>query len=564
MFKGKGVSDGIGLGNVVILKNDEIIPEKVRIEDVESEKEIFYQAVHAVEVETEKLISKLSGTEKDIMQAYLMILQDPTLVQETVKIIEEEKCNAAYATEVGFNSVIKVFEEMDDPYMAARSSDIADMKKKVLSKMLNKEEFNLSRLPQNTILVTKELTTSDTAKLDLKNIAAIVTEVGGVNSHMAIMARTHEIPAIVGIRHIIQNIKENDFIAINGTTGEVFVNPSKEECKKLETIKENLKLEKEQLETYKNQVSVTKDGHQIELLANIGGPQDVDTVINSTAEGVGLLRSEFLYMNTENFPTEKEQFEAYKKVAEKLPNKKIIIRTLDIGGDKNLKYMKLPKEENPFLGYRAIRIFLDNISLFKVQLRAILTASNYGNLAIMLPMISSIEELRDAKRVIQEVKEELKLKHIPFNENIEIGIMIEIPSAALMAEELAKECDFFSIGTNDLIQYTVAVERGNEKVANLYTQFHPAVIRLIKSAIDGAHKNNILCGMCGEAASDSLFIPLLIGLGLDEFSMNANKILQARKLINNLNFKECQKLAEEILKLSSAEEIKAKVLAKNI
>ena len=564
MLKGKGVSDGIGLGNVVILKNDEIIPEKVRIEDVESEKEIFYQAVHAVEVETEKLISKLSGTEKDIMQAYLMILQDPTLVQETVKIIEEEKCNAAYATEVGFNSVIKVFEEMDDPYMAARSSDIADMKKKVLSKMLNKEEFNLSRLPQNTILVTKELTTSDTAKLDLKNIAAIVTEVGGVNSHMAIMARTHEIPAIVGIKHIIQNIKENDFIAINGTTGEVFVNPSKEECKKLETIKENLKLEKEQLETYKNQVSVTKDGHQIELLANIGGPQDVETVINSTAEGIGLLRSEFLYMNAENFPTEKEQFEAYKKVAEKLPNKKIIIRTLDIGGDKNLKYMKLPKEENPFLGYRAIRIFLDNISLFKVQLRAILAASNYGNLAIMLPMISSIEELRDAKRVIQEVKEELKLKHTPFNENIEIGIMIEIPSAALMAEELAKECDFFSIGTNDLIQYTVAVERGNEKVANLYTQFHPAVIRLIKSAIDGAHKNNILCGMCGEAASDSLFIPLLIGLGLDEFSMNANKILQARKLINNLNFKECQKLAEEILKLSSAEEIKAKVLAKNI
>ena len=261
-------------------------------------------------------------------------------------------------------------------------------------------------------------------------------------------------------------------------------------------------------------------------------------------------------MNTEDFPTEKEQFEAYKKVAEKLQNKKIIIRTLDIGGDKNLKYMKLPKEENPFLGYRAIRIFLDNEDLFKVQLRAILRASAYGNLAIMLPMISSIEELIEAKKVIQNVKEELKAKQISFNQNIEIGIMIEIPSAALMAEELANECDFFSIGTNDLIQYTVAVERGNEKVANLYTHFHPAVIRLIKYVIDSAHKNHILCGMCGEAAGDPLFIPLLVGLGLDEFSMNANKILQSRKLIRELDFQECEKLTKEILKLPSSEEIK--------
>ena len=264
-------------------------------------------------------------------------------------------------------------------------------------------------------------------------------------------------------------------------------------------------------------------------------------------------------MNSEDFPTEKEQFEAYKKVAEKLQNKRIVIRTLDIGGDKNLKYMKLPKEDNPFLGYRAIRIFLDNISLFKVQLRAILRASAYGNLAIMIPMISSIEELRESKKVIQEVKDELRTKQIPFNENIEIGIMIEIPSAALMAEELAKECDFFSIGTNDLIQYTIAVERGNEKVSNLYTHFHPAVIRLIKSTIDGAHKNNILCGMCGEAAGDPMFIPLLIGLGLDEFSMNANKILQARKLIRELNFQDCKQIAQEILKLNYTEEIKRKL-----
>ena len=560
MLKGKGISEGIGLGKVMILENEDITLEKIRIENVEAEKEIFYQALHAVEAETQELINKLDGKEKDIMQAYLMILQDPTLAQETIRIIKQDKCNASYATEIGFNKIIQSFEEIDDPYMAARSSDIKDMKKKVLYKILNKKEINLSELPQNTILVTKELTTSDIAKLDLKNIAGIVTEVGGINSHMAIIARTHEIPAIVGIKQIVQMIKEKDFIAVNGTTGEIFVNPSKEECTKLEQIKENSKKQKEQLANFKGQSSSTKDGHHVELLANIGGVQDVDLVINNTAEGIGLFRSEFLYMNSEDFPTEKEQFESYRKVAERFQNQKIVIRTLDIGGDKALKYMKLPEEENPFLGYRAIRIFLDNVSLFKVQLRAILRASAYGNLAIMLPMISSIEELREAKKIIQEVKEELKVKKIPFKEDIEIGIMIEIPSAALMAEELAKECDFFSIGTNDLIQYTVAVERGNEKIANLYTHFHPAVIRLIKYAIDGAHKNNILCGMCGEAAGDPLFIPVLVGLGLDEFSMNANKILQTRKLIRELKFTDCQKLADEVLNLVSTEEIKKKLM----
>lgn len=565
MLKGKGISDGIGVGRVVILRNEDIKPEKVRIQDVEAEKEIFYQAIDLVKKETKELVDKLNGTEKDIMEAYLMILQDETLVQETIRIMEEESCNAAYATEMGFNSIIQMFENMDDPYMAARSSDIADMKRKILAKILNQKDINLSELPQNTILVSKELSTSNTAKLDLKNIAGIVTELGGVNSHMAIMARTHRIPAIVGIKQITELVKENDFVAMDGKTGEVFLNPSEEEYERLEKIKEVQKSEKIGLEEYKNKKSVTKDGHQVELLANIGGVGDIQIVVENTAEGIGLFRSEFLYMNSEDFPTEKEQFEVYKKVAEKLPNQKIIVRTLDIGGDKNLNYMKLPKEENPFLGYRAIRIFLDNIPLFKVQLRAIIAASNYGKLAIMLPMISSVEELRAAKKVIEEVKEELRRKSISFNENIEIGIMIEIPSAAIMADELAKECDFFSIGTNDLIQYTVAVERGNEKVANLYTHFNPAIIRLIKYVIDCAHKNNILCGMCGEAAGDPLFVPLLVGLGLDEFSMNANRILQVRKLIRELNFEECKKLAEEILQLNSSEEVKKRMnISKNI
>lgn len=556
MLVGKGISEGIGLGKAVILKENELKIEKQKIENISAEKQQIYDSVKEVESEIEKLIKNIDGTEKEIMQAYLMILQDPSLIQETIKIIEQEKCNSAYAVEKGLNQIIKTFEEMDDPYMAARSRDIEDMKKRILAKLLKIEEIDLSKLPENTILVAKELSTSDTAKMNLKNISGIITEIGGVNSHMAIIARTNEIPAIVGIKHIFENIKENDFIALNGATGEIFLNPTQEKIKELTKNQENIKQEKQELEKYKNEKAITKDGHQVELLANIGGPQDIQIVIDNTAEGVGLLRSEFLYMDAKDFPSEEEQFEAYKKIAESLENKRLVIRTLDIGGDKDLKYMKLPKEENPFLGYRAIRIYLDNVDLFKVQLRAILRASNYGNVAIMLPMISSIEELRKSKEIIEEVKQELKTKNIKFNENIEVGIMVEIPSSAVMADEFAKECDFFSIGTNDLIQYTIAVERGNEKLANLYSHFNPAVIRLIKYAIDGAHKNGILCGMCGEAAGDVKFIPLLVGLGLDEFSMNANKILKARKLITDLSFEECKQLANSVLQLDSTEDVK--------
>lgn len=556
MLVGKGISEGIGLGKAVILEENGLKIEKQKIENISAEKQQIYDAIKEVESEIEKLIQNIDGTEKEIMQAYLMILQDPSLIQETIKIIEQEKCNSAYAVENGLNQIIKTFEEMDDPYMAARSRDIEDMKKRILAKLLKIEEIDLSKLPENTILVAKELSTSDSAKMNLKNISGIITEIGGVNSHMAIIARTNEIPAIVGIRHIFENIKENDFIALNGATGEIFLNPTQEKIEELTKNQENIKQEKQELEKYKNKKAITKDGHQVELLANIGGPQDIQIVIDNTAEGVGLLRSEFLYMDAKDFPSEEEQFEAYKKIAESLENKRLVIRTLDIGGDKDLKYMKLPKEENPFLGYRAIRIYLDNVDLFKVQLRAILRASSYGNVAIMLPMISSIEELRKSKEIIEEVKQELKTKNIKFNENIEVGIMVEIPSSAVMADEFAKECDFFSIGTNDLIQYTIAVERGNEKLVNLYSHFNPAVIHLIKSAIDGAHKNGILCGMCGEAAGDVKFIPLLVGLGLDEFSMNANKILKARKLIIDLNFKECKELANKVLKLESTEEVK--------
>ena len=559
MLKGKGVSKGIGIGHTKVLKHEEVKLTDFKVEDKENELNYFKKCLNNVIEDTREVLEKLSGTEADIMNAYLMILQDPTLTEETERLIQEDGYNAGYATKVGFEAVEEVFKNMDDEYMSARASDIEDMKNKVINKIINKAELDLSNLPEKTILVGKDLSTSDTAKLNLNSVAGIIIENGSENSHVSIMARTHEIPAIVGAKGALDSINNDSYIAINGATGEIFLEPTEEEIAKLEKIQNELKDEKGSLAKFRNKKSITKDGYKTEVVANIGTPKDMDAVIENGAEGVGLFRSEFLYMDSDTMPTEEEQFEAYKEVLEKSEGKRVIVRTLDIGGDKDLKYLNLEKEDNPFLGYRAIRICLREPEIFKVQLRALYRASSYGKLAIMLPMISSVDELRSAKAIINEVKEELKSKNIKFDKNVKVGIMIEIPSAAIMAEELAKECDFFSIGTNDLIQYTVAVERGNEKISNLYTKFHPAVIRLIKMAIDGAHKSKIFCGMCGEAAADERFIPLLVGLGLDEFSMNPTKILNSRKMIRNLNHKECKKLVQEILRMSSASEIKARL-----
>lgn len=555
MIKGNGVSTGIGFGNIVILKNQERNIEKKTVEDSKSEMKRFEDALKQVINETEKIVNTAKGTEKDIMSAYLMIMQDPTLTAETENSITNLKYNAEYAVEVGFNAVIQIFENMDDEYMAGRARDIVDIKNRILAKLLNEETINISKLEPNTIIVATELTTSDTAKLDFKNVVGIVTEIGGTNSHTSIMARTHAIPAITRVEKATDILETGSYVAINGESGEIYINPTKEEQRQLEELRNNLIKEREELEKFKDAVTKTNDGYVVELVANIGTPSDADIALKNTAEGVGLLRSEFLYMDSENMPTEEEQFSAYKEVAEKMGDRPVIIRTLDVGGDKGLKYLHLDKEANPFLGYRAIRLCLDNVSLFKTQLRAILKASAYGNLSIMFPMISSIEELRDAKKILEECKEELDNKNIPYKKNIKVGIMIEIPSAALIAYGLAKECNFFSIGTNDLIQYTVAVERGNEKISKLYTKYHPAVIRLVKQAIDGAHDAGIFCGMCGEAAGDELYIPLLIGLGLDEFSMNSNNILKARKKISELERYDCKELADEILGLTSAEEV---------
>lgn len=555
MLKGKGVSTGIGFGNIIVLKNENKIIEKRIVENPNMEMQKFQEAFNKVVKETEEMVEKLSGTELEIMQAYLMIMQDPTLISETESAINNLNYCAEYAVESGFNGVIQIFENMDDEYMAGRARDIADIKNRILSKLLNEENVNLSRLPANTIIVATELTTSDTAKLDFKNVSGIITEIGGTNSHTSIMARTHSIPAITRVEEATKIFRNGDYVAIDGLLGEIYLNPSEEEKNKLLKLQEQILKETEELEKYKTLETKTKDGYKVELVANIGTPADVEIVLKNTAEGIGLLRSEFLYMDSENLPTEEEQFASYKEVAEKMQGKSVIIRTLDIGGDKELKYLKLEKEANPFLGYRAIRLCLDNLNIFKTQLRAILRASNYGNLSIMFPMISSIEELREAKKVLEECKKELKEENIPYKEDIKVGIMIEIPSAALISHGLARECDFFSIGTNDLIQYTVAVERGNEKISKLYSKYHPAVIKLVKESIDGAHDAGIFCGMCGEAAGDELLIPLLLGLGLDEFSMNSNSILKARKIISNLEKSECEKLVTEILRLSSADEV---------
>lgn len=556
MIKGKGISKGIGFGKVFIFEKRKRKIKKVIVENSENELEKFKTALNKVEKEIEETIQQSSGTEKEIMNAYLMILKDPTLIIETENLIKNLKYNAEYAIEEGFNKIIEMFKKINDEYMAERAKDIIDIKEKLLDEIFKDENIKLNKLPQNTIIVAKELTTSETAKLDFKNVSGIITEIGGVNSHTAIMARTHSLPLITEIHNINEIFNNGQYICMNGSTGEIFINPTKDEENKLLEQQKLIEEEKNKLEEYKNKETKTKDGFKVELVSNIGIPSDVEKVIESTAEGIGLFRTEFLYMDNEKMPTEEEQFLSYKEIAEKMQGKPVIIRTLDVGGDKEIKYLNLPKEENPFLGFRAIRICLANIEMFKIQLRAILKASAYGNISIMIPMISSIEELRKTKQIVEECKKELQEKNIKFKKDIKLGIMIEIPSTAIMAEQFAKECDFFSIGTNDLIQYTVAVERGNEKISNLYSKYNPAVIRLIKMAIDGAHKEGIFCGMCGEVAGDSKFIPILIGMGLDEFSMNSNKILQARKVITNLEKKQCEELVENIIKLDSSNKVK--------
>ena len=509
--------------------------------------------------ETEDSIENLekegSNEQAQIMQAYLMILQDETLIEKAKLMITQEMLNSSYAIEKALDEIILNFKNLDNEYLAERAKDIEDIKNRIIAKLSNKENAKLEKLEPNTIIVTEELTTSDISNIDLKNVTGIMSEIGGANSHVSIIARNKQIPMIIRVEDVAKKIKNDDILIINGSTGDIYINPSKEEIEKFKRQQNAEEQEKRKLEEYKNKTAKTKDGYQVEISCNIGKSSDLEDVLKSGADGIGLFRTEFLFMESKQMPSEDEQFRSYKQIADTMKEKLSIIRTLDAGGDKYIPYLNLEKEDNPFLGYRAIRLCLDNGEMFKTQLRAILRASNYGNLAIMFPMISTIEELRKAKELVGECKKELDSKNIPYNSNIKVGMMIEIPAAALMADYFAKECDFFSIGTNDLIQYTVAAERGNTKIANLYTKNHPAVIKLMKQTIDAAHNNDIFCGMCGEAASNIHYIPLLIGLGLDEFSMNPSAILQTKKIITQLERKNCEALVEKVLNAISDKEV---------
>lgn len=563
MLRGKGISSGIGIGKALVLKKEEIKIEKSKIENVSKELEKLELSLKSVIKETEKSIEMLKESSNNeqiqILEAYLMILQDETLTQKAKELIEQEKVNSVYAVEQGLGEIITNFRNIEDEYISQRANDIEDIKNRIISKLLKIKENNFSEIQPNTIIVTQELTTSDTAKVDMKNISGIISEIGGTNSHVSIIARNKQIPMVIRVENVQAKIKDGDTIIVNGDTGEIYINPLKEEVEKYQKLQEDEKEEKRKLEEYKNKIAKTKDGYQVEVSCNIGKPSDLEDALSVGADGIGLFRTEFLFMDSEQMPTEEEQFESYKKIGENMKDKLSIIRTLDAGGDKNISYLNLEKEDNPFLGYRAIRVCLGNPEMFKTQLRAILRASIYGNLAIMFPMISTIDELRQAKQILEECKKELDDENIKYNKEIKVGMMIEIPAAAIMAESFAKECDFFSIGTNDLIQYTVAAERGNPKVANLYTKNHPAIIRLIKQTTDAAHKYGIFCGICGEAASNFQYIPLLIGMGLNELSMNSSAILQAKKTITELDKKECEKLVDEVLQFSSDKEVEKRL-----
>ena len=562
-FKGTGASPGIALGKALVVEHKELVIEKRTITDVDAEIAKLRDAVQVSKVELEKVKEKaakeLGEAEAEIFGAHLLVLEDPELTGAAEAKIADEKVNADYALNEIKEMFVAMFESMDNEYMRERAADIKDVTNRVLRHLLGIKVVDLSALDEEVVLVAHDLTPSDTATMNKKMVLGFLTNIGGRTSHTAIMARTLEIAAVVGLTDITENVKDGDFLVFNGDTGEVIINPDEETKAAYAAKKQAFEEEKKALELLKGKESVTLDGRRVELAGNIGTPNDIEGLIKNDAEGVGLYRTEFLYMDSDKLPEEDTQFEAYKAVLEGMSGKPIVIRTLDIGGDKKLDYLPLDEEMNPFLGYRAIRLCLDRTDIFKTQLRALYRASVYGKLRIMFPMISSLEELLKAKEVVKEVQAELDAEGIAYAKDVEIGMMIEVPSAAVISDVLAKHVDFFSIGTNDLIQYTTAVDRMNQKISYLYNQFNPAVLRLIKMVIDNAHKEGKWVGMCGEAAGDQMMIPILLGFGLDEFSMSPISILPARKLITSVNEADMKKFADEVLAMGTAEEIKAHV-----
>ena len=558
---GVGAAEGIGIGVAKVVREQNVEVVKKTVSDSETEVNNFMRVLDITKAETEEMSKALeknaSAKEAEILFGHIMLMSDPMLVDEIVNRIKGESVCAEYVIEEVCNQYAAVFASMDDELMQQRATDMIDIKTRLIKKVLGIENTDLSKLPYGSILVAKDLTPSMTAGLNPDNVLGIVTQFGGKTSHSAILARALEIPAVVGLSNLPEDISDDTDILLDGESGEVIILPTDNEKSDYENKKKNYDANKEMLKKYRELPSISKDGKKVEIAGNIGSPEDAKKVIENGGEGIGLFRTEFLFMDRDCMPTEEEQFESYKEVAAAMEGKPVIIRTLDIGGDKEIPYMGIVQDENPFLGYRAIRLCLDRKDdIYIPQLRALLRASAFGNIKIMLPLITSMDEIREAKALISDIKKELDEKNIAYNKNIEVGIMVETAAASLLADIFAKEVDFFSIGTNDLIQYTMSVDRGNVKIAGLYSPFSPAVLRSINRIITEGKKAGIMVGMCGEAAADPLLIPVLLAWGMDEFSMSASSILKSRQIISGCDSKDLKAKVDKVLEMSTESEIK--------
>ncbi|EGQ3942614.1 phosphoenolpyruvate--protein phosphotransferase [Staphylococcus pseudintermedius] len=566
IIKGIAASDGVAIAKAYLLVEPDLSFSNEKTDQPEAEVQKFNEALNNSKIELTKIRNhaeeQLGADKAAIFDAHLLVLDDPELIQPIEEKIKNESASAPQALTEVTQNFITIFESMDNEYMKERAADIRDVAKRVLAHILGVELPNPSIIDESVIIVAHDLTPSDTAQLNKQYVQGFVTNIGGRTSHSAIMSRSLEIPAVVGTKSISESVQQGDMVIVDGLTGDVIVNPSDDEIKAYQHKRESFFADRESLKQLRDEPSKTFDGHEVELAANIGTPNDLEGVHNNGAEGIGLYRTEFLYMGRDNMPTEDEQFEAYKKVLESMEGKRVVVRTLDIGGDKELPYLNLPEEMNPFLGYRAIRLCLDQPEIFRPQLRALLRASAYGKLNIMFPMVATIQEFRDAKALLLEEKENLKQEGVEVSDDIELGIMVEIPATAALADVFAKEVDFFSIGTNDLIQYTMAADRMSERVSYLYQPYNPSILRLIKQVIDASHQEGKWTGMCGEMAGDETAIPLLIGLGLDEFSMSATSILKARRQIKDLSRTEMVQLADRALNCATVDEVVDLVKAK--
>lgn len=563
ILKGIPASPGIAIGKVFLYKESTLsIVEKTSISAEEEIKRLIVgrnKAKEQLEEIRDNTLKKLGKDKADIFDGHITLLEDEDLFNEINDKIMQRNNTAEFALNEAINEYATMLSNLEDAYFRERATDLKDIGKRWLNGVANINTVDLSKLEPETIIVAKDLTPSDTAQINLENVLAFVTEIGGKTAHSSIMARSLELPAVVGMGEILSKLNDNEIIIVDAIKGEIILNADEQTIALYSKKREDFLKEKEELKALKDKIAVSKDGIKVDVWGNIGSPKDVNGILSNGGFGIGLYRTEFLFMDKNSFPTEDEQFEAYKEVAIALNGYPVTIRTMDIGGDKSLPYMELPKEENPFLGWRAIRVCLDREEILKTQFKALLRASKFGNIKIMLPMIMDINEIRKSKRIFEECKKELREKGIEFNENTLLGIMVETPAVAFRAKSFAKECDFFSIGTNDLTQYTLAVDRGNENISNLYDTYNPAVLQAIKMLIDGAHEGGISISMCGEFAGDENAVALLFGMGLDAFSMSGISIPKIKKIISKLEKKECEKLVERVLEFSTADEIKEEI-----